>query len=859
MPHLPTAFRRRPIALALLAQTTIGLAGSGAALPSRAADPAPAAAVAAPSTATPAAGPSADATSVTPAPMTPAQACRIVNWRRAIRSSLKPAPPDADAERVTVEADRLSGEAGQSMLAEGQAQLRRGRLSLQADTLSYRYDTDRVRASGGVQLWRDQDYYSGDEIELDTGKGEGYFLAPRYRFARTQASGGARRIDFLGRNRLSVLGATYSSCEVPAGETPPWELSAERVDLNFDANEGLAVGGVLRFFGVPILALPVLSFPVTDERKSGWLPPRIEIASTSGIEVGAPFYWNIAPNLDATVTPVLSLKRGASADGEFRYLQDDWSGELNGSWLPHDRNTGLTRWAFGSRQAGRLGETADYDWRVLRVSDDNYWKDGLRGVDSITPRLLGSQLNAHERRTLQSDWLGEVDRWTYARVQHWQVLQSSVAGEAIVAPYQRAPQLGVLLRSQHGGLSWSLRSELNHFTRPQDGLSTGLLTGTRAHMLGEAGWQLGDGGWSLTPRVTFNAATYDTVEPMSDGRTRASRVVPTFSLDNVWTFERATEWFGRALTQTLEPRLLYVRTPWRDLSTLPNFDSARLDFNSASLFAANAFSGVDWVSEAQQLTIGTSSRVLDASSGAQLANFGLAQRYVISDQRAAPDGRQLTRGYSDIFLLGGLQAIPGWSIDSTVQYNTDSQRVERSISQVSYTPGPFRTVSLSHRMQREVSEQVALGWQWPLRGPTPQGQALAQSVSQALASGGGGGNGNGNGGGNGTTCEGTLYGVGRLDYSLRDKRVSGAIAGLEYDAGCWIGRLVASRQSTGSSAATTKLMLQLELVGLSRLGSNPLGVLKDNIPGYTLLRDPKAESGTAPGSTSGSTGVRTIP
>jgi LPS-assembly protein len=600
--------------------------------------------------------------------------------------------------------------------------------------------------------------------------------------------------------------------------------------------------------------LPVLSFPVTDERKTGWLPPRMDVASTSGIEIGVPFYWNIAPELDATITPVLSLKRGASVDGEFRYLQDGWGGELGGSWLPHDRNTGLTRWAFGSRQNGRLGAVGDYDWRVLRVSDDNYWKDGLRGAESVTPRLLASQASAHERRTLQSDWLGEVDRWTYARVQHWQVLQSAVASEAIVAPYQRAPQLGMLLRSQRGGLSWSLQSELNHFTRTQDGQ----LTGTRAHLIGEAGWQLGDGGWSLTPRVAFNAATYDTIEPMSDGRTRASRTVPTVSLDSLWTFDRSMRWFGRDLTQTLEPRLLYVRTPWRDLSTLPNFDSARLDFNSASLFSANAFSGVDWVSEAQQLTVGTSSRVLDAGSGAQLASFGLAQRYVFSEQRAAPDGRQLTRGYSDIFLNGGLQAIPGWNVDATVQYNSDTQRVERSISQVSYNPGPFRTLSLSHRLQRAASEQVAVGWQWPLSGPVPQAATLAERANLALGSGGGSG-GAGYGNGNSTSCEGTLYGVGRLDYSLRDRRISGAIVGLEYDAGCWIGRVVASRQSTGSSAATTKLMLQLELVGLSRLGSNPLGVLKDNIPGYTLLRDPKADIGTAPGSTSGSTGVRTIP
>ena len=842
VPPLPSAFRLNPLVLAALAPVAALLVGAQAA-PVRAAEADDAAPL-------DAAAPPAARSGL----LTPAQSCRIVGWKRAARSSQRPADDAGADPRLFLEADRLSGETGISLLAEGQAQLRRGRLSLQAERLEYRFDNDRVRASGGVQLWRDEDYYSGSEIDLDTERAEGYFIAPRYHFARTQASGGAERIDFLGKNRLSVLGATYSSCEVAEGETLPWELSARRVRLDFDANEGLAEGGVLRFFGVPILAWPILSFPVTDERKSGLLPPQISIASTSGIELGMPYYWNIAPDQDATLTPVLSLKRGLAIDGEYRYLQDSWGGTVHGSWLPHDRINGNRRWAFGWEQSGGLIGNWDYDWRVLRVSDDAYWTDGLRGADSLTPRLLNSQGQLRQRSTLQLGAVGEVDQWLYARAQRWQVLQSTDASDAISAPYQRAPQLGALWRSQHGGLSGSLQGELNQFTRVQDGL----VTGTRAHLLGEIGWQHSEGGWQVTPRVAFNAAAYDTVQPMSDGRTRASRVVPTFSLDSGWSFDRATHLFGRALTQTLEPRVLYVRTPWRNLASLPNFDSARLDFNTNSLFSANAFSGVDWVSEAQQLTLGVSSRFLDAGNGAQLATLGIAQRYVLRRQQDAPDGKQPSTGFSDLFAVGSINAIPHWGLDTSVQYNSDSRRIERSISSVNYTPGPFRTVSLSHRLQRNASEQLALGWQWPLRGPTPLlAPSPAQSAVQAAADGMAAQR--RSSAGNGSQCEGTLYGVGRLDYSMRDKRVSGAIVGFEYDAGCWIGRVVAARQSTGSSAATTKLMLQLELVGLSRLGSNPLGVLKDNIPGYTLLRDPKADYGQAPGSPSGSTGVSTLP
>ncbi|MEY8878052.1 MAG: LPS-assembly protein LptD, partial [Leptothrix sp. (in: b-proteobacteria)] len=325
--------------------------------------------------------------------------------------------------------------------------------------------------------------------------------------------------------------------------------------------------------------------------------------------------------------------------------------------------------------------------------------------------------------------------------------------------------------------------------------------------------------------------------------------------------DRPTEWFGHSLTQTLEPRLIYARTPWRDLSRTPNFDSARLDFNTSSLTSPNAFSGVDWVSEADQVTLDLSSRVLDANSGAQLASMGVAQRYVLRDLREAPDGQQPARGFSDLYLLGSLSAIERWNLSSSVQYKLDTQQVVRSISSVGYTPGPYRTVTVSHSLQRGASEQVAVGWQWPLRGPagvpertaagTPAEIAPASAVAAALDS--------RRTAARSSACEGTLYGVGKLDYSTLARRLSSALVGLEYDAGCWIGRVVVERQSTGSATYSNRLMLQLELSGLSRLGSNPLGVLKDSIPGYLLLRDPRADRGAATSNPSGSTGLNTTP
>jgi len=157
-----------------------------------------------------------------------------------------------------------------------------------------------------------------------------------------------------------------------------------------------------------------------------------------------------------------------------------------------------------------------------------------------------------------------------------------------------------------------------------------------------------------------------------------------------------------------------------------------------------------------------------------------------------------------------------------VQYNPDSNRMVRSIIGARYSPGPFRTVGATYRLARDLSEQVELAWQWPIYGPTPH-RAPLNPVRES------------------GSCTGSWYSVGRVNYSTRDSRVTDSVLGLEFDSGCWIARVVAERLSTGRSEATTRLLLQLELVGLSRLGTNPLQVLKDNIPGYKMLRDERSD------------------
>ena len=255
-----------------------------------------------------------------------------------------------------------------------------------------------------------------------------------------------------------------------------------------------------------------------------------------------------------------------------------------------------------------------------------------------------------------------------------------------------------------------------------------------------------------------------------------------------------------------------------DQTGLPNFDSAGKDFNFNSIFSDNAFSGVDRVSDAHQVTAGVTTRVLDAASGGEALRLGVVQRYLLRTQQITPEGTPFTQRFSDLFLLGSAALGAHVGVEGALQYSPDIQRPMRTIASARCNPGEFRTLGAPYRYSRSLPEQLELGWQWPVYGRTP---------AEAAVAGGG-------------ECKGSWYSVGRINYSMRDSRITDSVIGFEYDAGCWIGRVVAERLSTGRSEATTRLLLQLELVGLSRLGSNPLQVLKDNIPGYKLLREERS-------------------
>ena len=256
----------------------------------------------------------------------------------------------------------------------------------------------------------------------------------------------------------------------------------------------------------------------------------------------------------------------------------------------------------------------------------------------------------------------------------------------------------------------------------------------------------------------------------------------------------------------------------RDQSLLPNYDSGANDFNFATIYTENAFGGNDRISDNNLLTLGASTRLLDPDTGAEAARFGVAQRLRFKDQLVTlPGGTPVSERLSDILFGASVNWTPQWSVDSTVQYNPKTGRSIRSTVGGRYSPGNYRVISAAYRLQRGSSEQIDIGWQWPLND-------LWGDKGQNLGPGQGEG-------------EGRWYSVGRLNLSLKDGRVVDSIVGLEYDAGCWLGRVVFERLQSSTSTSTKRILFQLEFVGFARLGSNALQTLKQNVPRYQFLRE----------------------
>jgi LPS-assembly protein len=702
----------------------------------------------------------------------------------------------ADPSAVTtIDAERIDGVADLEITARGSVELKRDGTTIFADFMRYNQEFGRVDADGGVRFEMEGDRFFGPRLRYDALEETGVFDAPSYVIQREQTGRGkAARADLLSRDRYRLSRATYTTC-APGQED--WRVEADDLVLDYGVDEAQVTDGRLKFFDTTVLALPFAKLPLDKQRKSGLLAPYYAQTSKRGFEVGVPYYWNIAPERDMTLTPVYMSKRGVQLKTNYRYLGRSYSGQMQLEYLPDDHVYDDSRTGFSMQHSQQitpqLSGYIDYNY----VSDAQYFADLASQVRltsiGVLPREGYLQYN------------GNVGRFAYGttlRVQTFQTLQDPNA--PIVPPHERVPQLTFTgaMYDIAGRADLAVPVDLARYTHPT------LAQGGRYVMNPAIVVPLLAPGWYVKPKLGLRYSAYDLTRlapnAPAGASTRPSALIPWGSVDSALLFERPVHWQGRGMTQTLEPRLFYVNIPFRDQSQMPVFDTGLSDFNFAQLFTENRFSGNDRFGDANELTVALTSRLLGAD-GTEALRATIGQRYYFADERVTllPNAPPNTDRNSDFLLSVGGRLAPALTFDTTLQYKPKLGALNKYNVAARYSPAIGKVLNTSYRYQRGELEQLDISGQWPFaRG---------------------------------------WYAVGRYNYSFLDSRLLEGLAGFEYNAGCWVFRAVAQTLQTTTESKSTGFFFQIELSGLGQAGTRDIDtLLRRSVSGYgpTNPRDP---------------------
>ena len=614
---------------------------------------------------------------------------------------------------------------------------------------------------------------------------------------KVSSRGDAQMLFFEGQSKKRLLKSRYTTCEADSDD---WYIKSGQLKIDDETKTAVATNATVEFKGVPILYTPWINFPYANQRKSGLLAPTWGTTTKSGFEVLLPFYWNISPNMDATVSTRELSKRGIQYAGEFRYLEENFSGLDNIEFLPSDDMTQKDRYFARIKHQQNFGSGWTGGIDVARVSDSQYFSD------LSTHIITTSQVNLLQQANI--NYSGPT--WQFgALAQKYQTLDN------VSYAYERLPQLTL-----NGSKEWDwggitrVQNQLVRFEANQNS-TFDVKSATRFSTYPSISFPMNKPYGYVTPKLGVNYTSYNldniSSSPMQTGAwinydKTADRTLPIFSLDSGLFFERDTSIVNRNFTQTLEPRLFYVYIPYQDQSHLPVFDTGLTDLNMGTLFTENQYSGGDRINNANQLSASISSRMIDADTGEQRLAATIGQRFYFDDQKVGLPNEVLRSGTSSDFVASATaHLVNKWNLDAAWQYNTDTGDTIKANFGARYNPMPGKVLNFGYRFTKDNLDQVNMSTQWPL--------------------------------GN------RFYGLARLNYSLRDKSFIENIGGIEYDAGCWQSRFVFQRVQTISVAtgptsplpsgpANYAIFFQLELGGMASIGANPLQLINRNIPGY---------------------------
>lgn len=765
------------------------------------------------------------------APGTPA-AARPTDVGKAERAKV------ADGGKIDVTADSLDGS-----VADGKATLS-GNVEVHQGDRVIRTNQARVdRTNGSVHSDGHIDY--SDPLVQVSGASGHYsqsggadFTSADFSLKQRAGRGAAQDLSVTPRGVLKLKGVTFTTCPLHDNS---WQLKAKSIVLDTQAKIGTGRDARIDFMGVPLIYLPWVSFPLSSDRKSGFLFPTIGTTSYGGVQLSVPYYFNIAPNLDFTFEPTAYSRSGFDLGGDLRFLTEEQHGELDWNYLPHDKQFP------GSRDRVRFNDVAELPdfWRLTvhaeEVSDPFYFEDFSQGPEGASTAFLERSARFSYR---DEHW--RVD----AEAQQFQTIDYTLSAEDPLyalnnRPYARAP--GITVDSDYtlgpGGIfHYGFDSELVNFQRPGGIIE---VNGWRADVAPGVSLDLTGPGYFVRPALAWRATQYELDNTLPGQPASPSRTLPIASFDSGLFFERPSGSHEQRKL-TLEPRVLYLKVPYRNQDDLPVFDSALPDLvNPVELFRTNRYVGADRVSDADQVSVGVTSRLLDAFNGRQFIAATLGQIYYFQTPRVtlpvctltgcsasttAPAGSSASaagqipnsENRSDLVAQIALTAFQDWSADVGVQWDPQTQASQRTQLDLQYKPAPDAVINLDYRYERYVFDQVELSGAWPIKRNWSVFAREIYSLSDHEY--------------DTTPTTGTPGGP-LTGTPIVSERLVGFLerfAGFEYRSCCWRVRFGVRRYvNSHTGSQDTGVWLQLELAGLASVGSASDASLGQEIRGYT--------------------------
>jgi len=694
----------------------------------------------------------------------------------AVDSPLRASVLD-NPKTIQLEAGRFDAQFGDNPTASmsGGVLLRRDDKIAGAESARYDPEQRALFLEGGVRYEDPGTQIMSRSAEFGYGTGRIRFDGADFSLGSNNSRGAADSLEINQNGTLSLGGVEYTTCP-PASED--WLIEGKSILLDTNSGVGTAKGMKLRFKGVPILYLPHMTFPISDARKSGFLTPEIGSSARSGNEIRVPWYWNIAPNYDATFTPRLLTERGLQLAAEFRYLTRRNDGRVAADYLPDDSVLNESRYQVQYRHRTLF----DNRWRnrieFRQVSDSQYFEDlgGSLSASSIT------NLDRHVSFDYYSKHLS-----LFAQVQDFQTIDDAILPED--EPYRRLPQ--VLLSTNWPLALFDLGLDLDVVNFDRD---TGV-TGWRFNAAPSIEVPITRPGAFFTPAIAFNYTRYALSNTAPGEETEYTRTVPIASVDTGLILERAMT--GSNRIQTIEPRLLYVNIPFRDQDDLPVFDTITPDLNLVQLFRKNRFLGLDRIGDTDQVSFGITTRVIDLDTGRELVTATIGQTRYFGDRMVTlPGVPASTLERSDYIAQIGFLLWENVNFDVGQQWGTGDNGTAKSEARFQYRPASNKILNLAYRYRRDSLEQGDISISWPITR--------------------------------------NWNFVGRYNYSFRDEQELEQFYGVEYESCCWGLRLVTRRHiSTRDGTRDTSIGLQFVLKGMASVGTAADKMLERGILGYS--------------------------